>query len=138
MRGVPEVRFTLLAELTGDVEDRLDAVMAEILTDRERLMRFLFLLLASGSDEAAHVLGAIGGGQSPGPTGHGTAVDSHPPLLETLLRAYSRDRSRLDAFSDALRSFERLHKKGADIPEDILQVWRPIQAALDAEKGRSR
>lgn len=136
MRGVPEVRFTLLAELKGDVGDRLDAVMAEILSDRERLMRFLFLLLASGSDEAAHVLGAIGNGGAGDGNGHGSAAASHPPLLETLLRAYSRDRGRLDAFSDALRSFERLHKKGADIPEDILQVWRPIQAALDAEKAK--
>jgi hypothetical protein len=138
MPGVPEVRFTLLAGLKGDVGDRLDAVMAEILTDRDRLMRFLFLLLASGSDEAAHVLGPIRDGENGGSNGHGPTAESQPPLLETLLRAYSRDRSRLDAFSDALRTFERLHKKGADTPKDILQIWRPIQAALDAEKGKSR
>ena len=135
MPGGPEVRFTLLADLRGDIDGRLDAVMAEILTDRPRLMRFLFLLLASGADNAAEVLGDAVDSNG---DGDGAPAEYQPPLLETLLRTYARDRGRLEAFSEALRCFERLRAKGEDLPDDLLRVWRPIEEALEAERKAAR
>ncbi len=134
--AVPALEFTLVAQLVGDIEGRVDAVMGEILDDHERLMRFLLLLLAAGSDEAD----AFGSEPLPGPgttgTGFGPAWEQIP-LLETLLRTYARDRGRLKAFDEALRSFRRLSEDGKQIPAGLLKMWEPIEAALKADGGRT-
>lgn len=137
MNGVPVVSFTLKARLKGDIKGRLDAILADTLSDRERLMRFLLLLLAAGGDD--QTLGyLIPRGRRNGRRPLGSDAQIQVPLLETLLRTFSREPGRLKAFERALKRVQSARDEGHALPDDLLEVWTPVQEALDASKRSSR
>lgn len=128
-RDVPPVRFTIKAELVGDIEGRLDAVLSDTLSNPERLIRFLLLLLAAGSDDnpfGSSDGGTTGAGGSP----LGTDADLQIPLLETLLRTFARDPGRLRAFQRAVAQIESARNRGNALPASLIEVWAPVEAAL--------
>ena len=137
MRGVPAVRFTLKAKLRGDLDGRLDAILDGILKDPRRLIRFLLLLLAAGTDD--QYLGAIAThGPRNGRPPNGPPANLQIPLLEMLLRTFAREPGRLRAFErllDQVESARQRDDESSDELSELLEVWRPVKSALAASRS---
>ena len=50
------------------------------------------------------------------------------------MRTYAREPGRLHAFQRTLARLEEARKRGHALPEDLLEIWRPVEAL----SGRSR
>ncbi len=124
--GPLNVRFAVIAELTGAPEGRAERVLASILSDRASLIRFLLLLLGD-LDEALDVAE-----HGAGPTGHGDwlAAFESGALLEPLVRAYARDPDRLRDIERVLGEISRAGNGDGLLPAGWDAIWTPIAAAL--------
>ena len=120
-------RFALNLPLEGAPPDRREAVLRALLRDREQLMRLLWLLLA-GEELSAADFADLGGPAGPG-SAHASAGWARFPLLESLLRALSRDPSRLDEVARLIEDLRRTPEGRELLPEELLTVWAPIWAA---------
>ncbi len=113
--------FLVKARLEGAPEDRHSRLLASMLRDRDRLLRYLLMLL---HDDTALLVGD-GLGQGKGWIGRWLSAGSgEPPLLEVLLRALDRHPDRLD-------HIERLLHDLGDEQQQLLpgrfdEVWEPI------------
>ena len=131
---VLDATFLINAELMGAPEDRAENVMVGLLRNRADLIRFLLLLLGNIGDAMAAMAGD--GPGTPGgvhPWGTGSASDA---LLEPLVRAYSRDRSRLHEIRDVMAELAKTETGREILPEGWDAVWGPIESALNQEHTR--
>jgi len=112
--------FLVNAELHGAPEDRHSRLLAAMLRDRDRLLRYLLLLL---HDDAAFD-GELAGSEA-GWTGRwlGAGWDELP-LLELLLRALDRNPERLDHIDRLLADLA--DQRDELLPEGFDDVWQPI------------
>ena len=122
-RGTARATTTFLvkAQLVGAPDDRHSRLLASMLRDRDRLLRYLLMLL---HDETGGLEGE-GRGQGKGWIGRwlGAGWDELP-LLEVLLRALDRHPDRLDHIDRLLLD---LGEERTDLlPEDFDAVWEPI------------
>lgn len=130
---------TVRVPLDGAPDGRLEAVTAELLNDRDRLLRFILVLLADDVDadgmldELEHILSGRDG-DAPAPA-RGTLGDSGIPLLEPLLKTLHRDPDRLDEIDRLLADVERAGGDGGVlIPDDLRQLWATITALRAGER----
>jgi hypothetical protein len=127
MEGIDvKVRFLVNARLEGAPADRRARTLANLLTNRGDLLRFLLFLLG-------------------GDAGSGEMVELGPRLLEVLSRdpsnpksmewqnlfepmvlALARDRGKLDAIARLVRDLERTDAGRDLLPEDWSEIWEPI------------
>lgn len=122
-RGTARASTTFLvkARLEGAPEDRHSRLLASMLRDRDRLLRYLLMLL---HDDTTMLVGD-GLGQGKGWVGRWLSAGSgEPPLLEVLLRALDRHPDRLD-------HIERLLHDLGDEQQELLparfdEIWAPI------------
>ncbi len=122
-------RFLVNASLDGVPEDRYARLLASMLRDTDRLLRYLLLLLA---DEANLAAGALDGAAAPWMDRWGGSSWTEIPLLELLVRA-------VDRFPDRLDHIERLltdlgDDREAILPEGFGELWAPIRAATGSRK----
>lgn len=113
--------FLIIAPLTGAPADRHNRLLAAMLRDRDRLLRYLLMLLHDQGalteiDEAGVTAGAFGGWL-------GSGWDELP-LMELLLRA-------VDSHPERLDHIDRLLDDLAGEREDLLPqgwetIWEPI------------
>lgn len=109
--------------LVGETPDRVRALIARLVTDRERLLAFLRLLLGTG--EAATLGGAPGPNEGTGSPWHAT-LDSTPPL-ELLLGALTKHPDRLDSLAKWIPDLAAA--AGGDLETELLAIWEPIWQA---------
>jgi len=117
--------------LSGDIPDRVRALLARLVTDRERLMAFLRLLLGSGDgwEPSATVNGTTrtGGDSWLATLGSGT------PPFELLVRAVASHPERLDALARWIP--ELAAAAGGETEAELLAIWQPIwQARLEQQQ----
>jgi hypothetical protein len=117
-----EAQFLLKADLEGVPEDRDAKVLAALLANSERLVRFLLLLLADPDDdrfsgEAQQALEHMW--RSP--------HDALPtvPLLEVMARALVRQRSRLDDVDKLMTELG----KSDDLTTELFELWESVRVA---------
>jgi hypothetical protein len=127
--GAFETRFALNLPLLGLPEERDRAIVRRIIQNREGFLRYLLLLLGELGDVG--VLAATGADASGSWAHQGSGVG--PTLLEELVRAFSRDPSRLDAVK---RLVDRLRTDGEDgvVPEEFLGLWSVFVAATEMQR----
>ncbi|MEP7378001.1 MAG: phospholipase D family protein [Chloroflexota bacterium] len=126
-----DTSFLINAELVGAPEDRAENVMVGLLRNRADLIRFLLLLLGNVDDAMAAIASDEpstwdGGGS----WGSGAASEA---LLEPLVRAYSRDRTRLHEIRSVMEELAKTETGREILPDGWDAVWLPIQAALESE-----
>jgi hypothetical protein len=126
-----ETSFLINADLVGAPDDRAENVMVGLLRNRSDLIRFLLLLLGNIDDAMAAMArddpAAWEGG---GSWATGAASDA---LLEPLVRAYSRDRTRLYEIKHVMEELAKTETGREILPEGWDAVWGPIEAALGSE-----
>ncbi len=127
-----DTAFLINAELIGAPDDRAENVMVGLLKSRADLIRFLLLLLGNVDDALAGISDGAGtwdGG------GSWAAAAASEALLEPLVRAYSRDRTRLHEIQHVMEELAKTETGRDILPEGWDAVWGPIQAALAQEPG---
>jgi len=120
---------TLRLPLDDVPDGRIEAVTAELLGDRERLLRFILLLLSDegDSDRMLNELEALLGERSAA-TGAGVPAPLLGlPLLEPMLRALHRSPERLDEIDRLLRDMRDAGANTADLlPPELEALWTTI------------
>lgn len=123
--GELDVLFLVVAVLLGAPEDRVDAVLTDVLKNREDVLRFLLLLLGD-VDEALAAFAS----QQHGETGAWGLGSGSETLLEPLVLAFSRDQQRV---RDVARFIEKLRSDDASarlIPPEWDVIWQPFADAV--------
>jgi hypothetical protein len=126
---VLDATFLINADLVGAPGDRAENVMVGLLKNRADLIRFLLLLLGNVDD----ALAAIAGDGAAWDGGGSWSATSSEALLEPLVRAYSRDRTRLHEIQHVMEELAKTDTGREILPAGWDAVWGPIQAALGPE-----
>lgn len=121
--------------LDGAPSGRVEAVTAELLSDRERLLRFILILLSEDGD-ADRMLDELSDLADETRAG-GSAVSAAGvlglPLLEPLLRALHRSPERLDEIDRLLSDIRTAGGSTAELlPPELEAVWATIAAVRRA------
>lgn len=131
---VPPHEFCVQLRLEGAPAGRCEAVTAELLSDRERLLRFLLLLLADEgqTDRMLDELVDLMAEQHSGITaaGSGRSAGLGLPLLEPILRALHRSPERLDELDRVLGDLRTAGVATGDlVPPELAELWSVVQEA---------
>jgi hypothetical protein len=126
--GALSSSFVLDVPLLGAPEDRLRRLLLSLLSNRERLFRYLLMLL---SDDPT---GWVGNGSGAWHEGAAIgALSSAVPLLETLLRTSASAPGRLEPVERLVRDLEAT-AGGCDLlPPEFVAVWHAVR---EATRGR--
>ena len=126
-----DTTFLINADLIGAPDDRAENVMVGLLKNRVDLIRFLLLLLGNIDDALAAMAGDTSATwQGGGSWGAGAVSEA---LLEPLVRAFSRDRTRLHEIQHVMEELAKTETGRDILPDGWDAVWGPIQAALGPE-----
>ena len=122
--------FVLNLPVRGMPSEREQAIVRRTLGDRNGFLRYLRFLLADDAQEVAELLVPVEGerGESRGPV----LTDLGVPLLEELVRAYSRRPEQIDRIAHLVDSLKSSLEGRELIPEDFAQVW---EAFVTARRG---
>lgn len=123
-------RCLLKVPLIGDVIDREQRALATMLNSRDRVLRYLALLLGLDEPAAAHaqeaelegITSAIDAVAGDGPR------RALPPivLFEPLVRAAGHDVDRILSVREQVDAVRKLPKADELIPPDFLQLWDTV------------
>jgi hypothetical protein len=127
--GGQKIAFVLNLPVKNLPKDREQAVLRHVVSNREGFLRYLLLLLAGLGDGAdigsvARVFSAHKGSAS-------AHFEDDMPLLEELVRAFSRDPERLIKVKRLVEGLRE--QKGEDkiLPDGFLAFWQVFEEALD-------
>lgn len=123
---IADSRFVISAPLDGVPENRHTRIIAAILRDRDRFIRYLLLLLGDpgqGDDLAGEAAAWLGRGT------FGSGMDTDVPLLEVLVRSLSRTPGRLDHVANLIDELLATDEGRTVLPDGFEQVWEPIWSA---------
>ena len=106
-------------------QNRLIALMIE---DSDRFLRYLLMLLWDDKDVDMEGLGAASWifGPPSGPSRRGVET---LPLLEELVRAFSRNPERLDDIEELMRRLRTTDEGKNIVPDEFLELWDAFEAA---------
>ena len=125
----PSQAFVLLVPADGlPVQERDEAVVRQIVRNREGFLRYLLFLLGTFDGFAEE---GGGGTWRPG-TGSGGGFETLP-LLEEMTRTFCRDPSRLDSVRRLVEHLRRSASTEGDaeiVPADFLKLWKTFELAL--------
>ncbi len=120
--------FVLNLPLIGAPADRESRLLLALLDNRQRVLRYLLMLLADVDLDPREILGE-------GHTG-ASEDNSHPyetsfglPLLEWLMRALDKDPHRLEQVARLVDDLRRSEKGQEIVPPEFLAIWEPIWSA---------
>ncbi|MFC7375595.1 phospholipase D family protein [Brachybacterium sp. GCM10030268] len=137
--GTGDARVTrsccLLVPLAGDVPDRRQAILSALLSDPERMLRYLSFLL--GIDDPYSTRMETESQEYSAKTGvddDATAAPLPPVVLfEPLLRAASRSPNHLASIADQIAELRQLPEAEELIPEEFTKMWDVV---LDVTRER--
>ncbi|MDW7730777.1 MAG: phospholipase D family protein [Bacillota bacterium] len=119
------VRFVLNLPIEGLPEDRYEKVLLSIISDRNRFLRYLIMLLAEGKILNPDFIEIIKSGSNNGkPTGD--RADNGLPLMEEMIRALSRTPDKIDRIDRLVRELSKTEEGREVLPEDFNLIWGPI------------
>lgn len=136
--GERYIDVTVRLPLENAPTGRAEAVTAELLSDRERLLRFILLLLADDGradrmlDELEELLGGESSPRDPSPGRTQIGL----PLLEPMLRALHRHPERLAEIDRLIADIRTVGAESADLlPPELDELWSAISTVRQAEYG---
>ena len=114
--------------LSGAPGDRENRLLLALLNNRQRLLRYLLLLLAEADLDPCQVLGQCEG---TGDRGNGETRDTSfgLPLLEPLMRALDRDPHRLVHIARLVDDLQATEDGRKIVPAEFMAIWEPIWRA---------
>lgn len=120
-------RFVLNLPVAGLPPARDAAVMRLVVSNREGFLRYLLLMLGDlgASAMPADLTTAFGSGT------WNAAGSTAMPLLEELVRAFTRDPARLREVRRGIERLTEADDANAIIPEDFLETWHIFERAME-------
>lgn len=115
--------------LRGDIPDTVRALLRRLVTDREKLVAFLRLLLGAADGSAPPIATGAGTGAA---DGWGAGLGSGDPPFELLVRAVASQPERLDAIARWIP--ELAAAAGGDAGAELLSIWEPIWEARQEQR----
>ncbi len=112
------IAFVLNLPAFGMPEGRNQVILRSILSDRERFVRYLLLIL--GREDRLGVLGGWGPGDQSGQQGPMPHV---LPLFEELVRAYSREPGKIEHIGRIVSDLRETGSLEEILPEGFEEVW---------------
>ena len=120
--GEAVVSRTLVnATLTGGPADRKEQLLASLLDDPAKVLRYLLFLLSELTGDST-LLDALGGSSS---AFSWTSAEDAPPILESLLRALANSPGSLDRVAEFVADLQN-GPAGELLPPGFDDVWAPI------------
>lgn len=128
------VRFVLNLPIEGIPEDRDDCILRSIVSDGNRFLRYLLLLLSEEDIEWMWLTDTQKQAGAP--------IDSQPGLglgdsvlMEKLVRAYSRAPEKLDRIAALVEKISRTSEGRELLPDGFEELWQVIwEARLEIEE----
>lgn len=117
------LRFALKLPLAGLPEDRESRLVSAIISDREKFLRYLWLILADDSFGLPVWLQMTGSG-----TAEHAWQTSHDemPLLESLVRTLSRSPQKIDRIAELVARLQSTTEGRAIFPAGFESLWEAI------------
>jgi len=131
-------QFVLNIPLTGAPENRHEAILRDLLSDRDRVLRFmLLLLLDTGARDLGKLIDTEGNGENTFSFVHSLFGAT---LFESLVRALDRDPERLEHVAQVIVDLQQTNEGKKLLPEDLDAIWEPIWAvrAQQIERKKER
>lgn len=129
-------QFVLNVPIANAPQNRHEAILRDLLSDRDRVLRFLLLLLL---DAGARDLSKLT--DSP-KSGDNTFSFMHSmfggTLFESLIRALDRDPERLEQVAQVILDLRQTDDGKALLPEDLDAIWEPIWAVRSRQIERGK
>lgn len=120
------LRFSLNLPIAGLPEDREDHILCSILSNPERFLRYLRVLLAERDDPA--LWAEAFRGRSAGRWGRSTQPDE-VPLLRDLMRALSRSPDKIDHIAQVVERLRSTSEGRRVLPRDFQVLWEAVMEA---------
>ena len=118
--------FVLNLPVDGMPEERDREILLSLIDGREKFIRYLLYILSEEQD-VYHLRDAFETGKSRGRGG--AQLGFNLPLLEELVRAYSRQPAKIERIARLVAELEQTEKGKELLPEDFRQLWAVIEAA---------
>ena len=128
-------QFVLNLPLEGGPDNREDLILRSMLSDKQHFLRYLLLLLSEGNDltgmaQTIHALGETGRANQ-------SLYLDELPLLEELVRAYSRDPSKMERVGRLVADLMKTPAGREVLPTGFAEVWQTFaQAMVEQTKAR--
>jgi len=131
--------FVLNLPVDGMPQDRDQKIFQSIISDREKFLRLLRLLLAEDKDLCAisNALEDSSGDSASNKQSSQLAYFSQN-LMEELVRAYSRNPDKLDRVAQMVEELKRTEDGRKVLPEGFEQIWQVIWETRCKEKGEQK
>jgi hypothetical protein len=133
--------FVLNIPLTNEPSGRREALLKHLLSDKERVLRFLMLLLSDADADAfANMLNGTDGGSD---SFQFSSLLNGPTLFESLMKCVERDPARLEQVAEIISDLEKSSDGRELLPEELDVIWRPIwnvaqqQLARGSKRGKA-
>lgn len=124
------IKFVLNPPVIGMPPERYKMIVRSILSDKERFIRYLLFIL--GGDSNAHSLSSL----YPGALTGGTYNPGNPyglPLLEEMIRAFSRDSEKIDRISRLIEELKEVDSRDDVLPVGFSEIWEAFVRAHQKE-----
>ncbi len=122
------IEFVLNLPVVGMPEDRDKRIVQDIISDSGRFLRYLMLILSGEEilgEDPVPPTGAVPGNGST--SSH--EVEATMPLLEELIRAFSRYPDKIDRIARLVGDIRQSSDPDKLLPSGFLQIWDVLMAA---------
>lgn len=127
-------QFVLNIPLQNAPGNRQEAILRELLSDRDRVLRFLLLLLLdTGVRDLSKLFAASTDGAE---TFNFVQSLFGATLFESLVRALNRDPERLDQVAATVEDLRQTSEGRQLLPDDFDAIWTPIWSARKRQLER--
>lgn len=126
--------FVLNLQAEGMPEDRDKNILTSIIKDKNRFIRYLLLILADNPNELLldELLSSSSVKKNNGEDIDEVIIfDKNIPLLEELVRAFSRDPKKIDRIQRLIDDIKSAEKSEAVIPEHFEETWSAFVQAIN-------
>jgi hypothetical protein len=128
-------RFVLNVPLSGAPENRREAVVNALLSDRGRVMRLILMLLVEGSPDERQISLLLGRSRTGETSSNGAGGVPNIPLFEEIVRALWNNPRALDRIDSMLATLRRSERGVELIPEDLEEIWPQVMEVRRATSG---
>lgn len=126
--------FVLNIPLSNEPAGRREALLKHLLSDKERVLRFLMLLLSDADAAAfANMLNGLSGDSE---SFQFSSLLDGPTLFESLMKCVYRDPARLQQVAEIITDLEKSSDGRELLPEELDAIWRPIWTVAQRELAR--
>ncbi|NLY90736.1 MAG: hypothetical protein GX081_03915 [Firmicutes bacterium] len=130
MTETGNLSFVLNLPVEGMPPERDKRILQSIISDQNRFLRYLLFLLADKDDT---FLIDTNFKEGVGFSGVETAVGLNLPILEELVRAYSRNPKTIERINRLVTEISDSPEQEQILPEGFKQLWTAFEAAVSTE-----